>query len=562
MDMSSCNILLLLIALLLHITSPTILYVIPDNHYSATNSSYHTLQYYLNHSLTSHTQFHFLQGQHYLYGDLIIHNVTNISLTGVGNVIIDCKGLPAGIIVSNVTQFTMEYLSLLHCNSSITGSRYTNIYTRDGGMVMDTAASLCLHSCRSVIIVNLSITVNIGVDGLLVTNTERNNQIINVTVQVNCTQLNTHCSTNGIALHHFDNGGTDDTSILIENYVHEGKGICANAISHPQCALKILLTQLLYSTSVSIYVVNTTFNGLRNITVLYYYGESSGVDTWSRLTFLHCQIYRNTNNLIPLLHVIIHNAMPFDSKGNNSDCKHSNVITLVHCKLFDNFNTVSLLQIVPINTILINVHIQILSCKFSNNNARFMIEVRSRVNILRQMSHQINTIIDHNEHNRGISILSVNGVVNILNNVVISNNNYFDSALIYLHLSVLNIYGSCKIFGNNVKYISTRSRDSYFLFQDHSVLSIMENTVFITLSTNVFDSEWQQNEIICYFQFANHKGSPDNVVKQKEIAINYTIIFTHNILTDPLYNSKHVQLIDDDCTWLPDTAFVTSTYLS
>ena len=452
MDMPSCNILLLLIALLLRITSPTILYVrvIPDNHYSATNSSYHTLQYYLNHTLTSHTQLHFLQGHHYLYDNLIIHNVTNISLTGVGNVIIDCKGFPSGIIVSNVTQFTMEYLSLLHCNySNIPGSRYANIYTRDDGKVMDTAAAaaVCLDSCRSVIIVNLSITVNIGVDGLLVTNTEHNNQIINVTVQVNCTHLNTRCSSNGIALHHFDNGSTDDTSILIENYVHKGKGNCANTISHPQCALKVLLTQSLYS--VNIYVVNTTFNGLRNITVLYYYGELSGVDTWSRLTFLHCQIYRNTNNLIPLLHVTVHNAMLFDSKDNNSDCKHSNVITLVHCKLFDNFNTVSLLQIVPINTILINVHIQMLSCKFSNNNARFMIEVRSRVNIFRQLSHQIslnNTTIDHNEHNRGISLLSVNGVVNILNNVVISYNNYFNSALIYLHLSVLNIYGSCKIY--------------------------------------------------------------------------------------------------------------------
>ena len=185
--------LLLLVVLFLHMTSATVHYVIPGTHYPTTNNSYHTLQYYLNHTITSHTRLQFLQGHHYLYSDFSIQNVTNISLTGpagMDNAIIDCRGISAGIIVRNVTLFTMAYISLLHCNSSSEryNYRYANVYTRGNDNVMNTAAALHLRFCRSVSLVNLSITVNFGVDGLLTTNTDHTNQMVNVTVQVNCNE--------------------------------------------------------------------------------------------------------------------------------------------------------------------------------------------------------------------------------------------------------------------------------------------------------------------------------------------------------------------------------------
>ena len=329
-----------------------------------------------------------------------------------------------------------------------------------------------------------------------------------------------------------------------------------------QFALKALLIQSLYG--VNIHVMNTKFSGLSNITVLYYYRESSGTSTWSRsrLTFQHCLIYKNTNSLNPLLHIVVHNVRTFNHKVNNTDNKHTNVVTLIHCKFSDNFNTASLLQIVPVNTASLNVHIQIISCRFSKNTASVIIEIRSRVNIFWQMSHQIsldNTTIDYNIHKRGICLLfSVNGVLNLLNSVVINNNTYYNS-LIELHLSILSIHGNCKIFGNIVKYISKRNQDSYFLFQEHSVLSITDNTVFTPLSTKVINNSEREEHVICYFQFGSHKGNFDNAMKQKAIALNYTIIFSYNILIDPLCNTKCIQLIDNDCTWLTDAAFMTST---
>ena len=132
------------------------------------------------------------------------------------------------------------------------------------------------------------------------------------------------------------------------------------------------------------------------------------------------------------------------------------------------------------------------------------------------MSHEIscnNTIIGFNKGNGLFS--SVNGITKFITNIIMNNNICYVS-IIQLYLSVFNIYGSCKIFGNNIKYISKRDQESYFLFQDYSALSVIENIMFRTLSTSVYDSEWQQEEI-CYFQFKSNKGNLDNVVKEKTL---------------------------------------------
>ena len=449
---------------MLNTTSATLHYIIPDN--STTNSSYHTLQYYLNHTVTSHTQLHLLQGHHYLYYDLIIHNVTNISMTGVGEVMIECRG--TGIMISNVTQFTIEYISLLYCNGSHT--RYQHDNTGDD---LHKAAALHLHTCGSVGIVNLAMIISIGVIGLQATNTEHI-QLINVRVEVNYSQSYNYSlhATTGMILQYYDNPIAANAYIVIVNYVYEG--IEQLPTIQPQYAVKALLTQSLYN--VSIVVMNTAFRYLQNVIILYYYGISSGVNTLSKLTFLRCEIYlnENINNSYSLLYIIVDNIMALDYRDDNADNNHSHVITLLHCNLLYNSIKISLLQIVPKNTKLVNFHVQIMSCRFFSNHARIVIEVRNRVNILQQMSHQItfyNTTIDSHVTHGGISLLSsVNGIVNFVNSIAIYQNMFYDS-LIQLHLSVLYIHGSCKIYKNHVNYISKRSHASYFMLQQHSVLT-------------------------------------------------------------------------------------------
>ena len=446
-------------------------------------------------------------------------------------------------MISNVIQFTMEYISLICCNGN--DIRYRHDNTRGDP---HTAAALHLHSCGSVNIVNLSITISIGAIGLQVTNNHEHTTLVNVGVVANYTQsyydsLPT-TNTTGIILQHYDNPISVDAYILISKYVYKGIGY----------AIKALLTQSLYS--VSIIVVNTVFSDQRNTTILYYYGVSSfGTGIWTRLAFLNCMIKGNKNHKNSLLLIILENTMGFDSRGDNMN---NHLIKLFHCKLVNNINDMSLIQIVPINTLSSNFQVQIISCRFFNNIAKMIIEVRSRVNILRQMSYKIifdNTIFEFSLNSgEGYSLLSsINGIVIFNDNIAINNNLYYES-LIELHLSTLYIYGSSEITENDVKYIARRSHESYFLFQHHSELNITGNIMFRPLTTTIFNIGREQKKI-CYFQFASQTN---NAVDQKAKTSNYKISYTYNTLTDPLYNSESIKLIDDDCTWLSDTAFVTS----
>lgn len=84
--------LLLLLSPLLHITNATVYYVTADDsHGNDQNNNFHTLLHYINNasnSLTSHTNLHFLPGQHHLNTDFIITCITNFTITGNGSTII------------------------------------------------------------------------------------------------------------------------------------------------------------------------------------------------------------------------------------------------------------------------------------------------------------------------------------------------------------------------------------------------------------------------------------------------------------------------------------------
>ena len=118
---------LLLVASLLHITTSTVYYVTPDNHYHPISDNTHTLQHYLNNTnkyFTSNTQLHFLPGQYYLNNDLIIQGVTNFSLIGnrtneVINTVINCT-LPAAVVVVDSSNIVIANIVMNECGNDYT----------------------------------------------------------------------------------------------------------------------------------------------------------------------------------------------------------------------------------------------------------------------------------------------------------------------------------------------------------------------------------------------------------------------------------------------------------
>ena len=107
---------------ILSVTTSNVVYnVTPDD-----NREYEccpNLQHYLLNDteyFTSNTQFHFLQGLHHLPTNLIIHNVSNISLIGSANngekpdTVIQCSS-SVGFVMTNITNLTIKYMVIQNC---------------------------------------------------------------------------------------------------------------------------------------------------------------------------------------------------------------------------------------------------------------------------------------------------------------------------------------------------------------------------------------------------------------------------------------------------------------
>ena len=156
---------LLLAASLLHITTSTVYYVMPDDHYHPINDNTYTLQHYLNNTnkyFTSNTQLHFLPGQYYLNNDLIIQGVSNFSLIGnrnneIINTVINCTA-PVGIILVSSSSINISNIVMNECGNDYTvfikhtvyfnNRQLTSVYTLDCKDIIYTHLhSLCRLSC-------------------------------------------------------------------------------------------------------------------------------------------------------------------------------------------------------------------------------------------------------------------------------------------------------------------------------------------------------------------------------------------------------------------------------
>ena len=100
---------LLFVSLMLHITTAAAVYNVrsDDNITISLNDteSGESLEYYLkntNKYFSSDSQFHFKMGHHYLNTDLVIQNVTNVTLTGESLCIIRCTSHVSIIICDPV----------------------------------------------------------------------------------------------------------------------------------------------------------------------------------------------------------------------------------------------------------------------------------------------------------------------------------------------------------------------------------------------------------------------------------------------------------------------------
>jgi len=307
-----CYLLLLIkLTLLLIRANSNVYYVTPDDEHSV-GKNIHSLKYYLMNTtkyFVSHSQLHFLSGQHYLQSDFRLQNVENITING-NKSIISCRNMSVGIIFINVSNITLQNIKLLHCGKdrkdmffNASSNELEDIHSNWNGVIF-------INNC-TVTISNVSINITDGMNGIIalsiysITSKEWSSSMTNVHIYANFHHPS--LSVNGIIFYYFEHENktavvpvpVQHKLLIISQYDYGNNGLCHNSF-----ALKHIMMQ---NYSVEIQIQKTHFTYLLNSSILYYYGTACGGNTNTIITFHSCIISYNKGALhVNLFYIIIH----------------------------------------------------------------------------------------------------------------------------------------------------------------------------------------------------------------------------------------------------------------
>jgi len=143
-------------------------------------------------------------------------------------------------------------------------------------------SALLLHYCVSVVIAKVSVSVDIGTDGMLVVNALRNSEINNVHVTIAYPkQQNVYnATTNGILVYHYKSSNISLSKLRIQNFMYSQE---LHSYAGIQTVLLILFINIKYDVSVS--MVNCKYKGLHNVSILYYVSYTDSRSTSSTLAY-------------------------------------------------------------------------------------------------------------------------------------------------------------------------------------------------------------------------------------------------------------------------------------
>lgn len=551
---------LLLVTSVLHVeitVSTEIYYVTPDSH--TVNNYTNTLQHYVDNSKSYFTnlkdvQLHFLPGTHFLNKSFIIKKILFLTLSG-NHSVIDCDDKGVGISFTNVKNFTITNIMMIRCSI-----KHNDVRDRGGITLRNQHAALFLRYCNPVNIINVTITVNASINGIVIVNSIKRSNILNLTVHVKCLMNNNTSlsDTNGMVLYNYDDKYWGNSSYYIFNYIYNSDTLCSK-ICH-QYALRVLLVQSKYNTYVKI--SNTTFSNLHNVTMIYYYGESY-VGTrkiWNIISLYNCNIIGNTGtSLSKIFFFVIHsNGYSFGNEFEKNPYRgHFNIMNFKYCNFYDNLNFKSLLHILAINTLSLTTIMKIDHCNIHDNRMVTVMEMTSDVKVLWQMTFFVNiryTNISFNTHTDrlSLSLLSAtNAIIKLSNLVTIKNNSYYYS-IFMLRLSILKFYGQSEVTDNKVRHVFKSKEGSYYLINEGSKITMTHNIVFNVLSqSEVYNGNYQK---MCYFQFYSSNNNLDESLNKS----NFNIVMLDNIYTAPIHILNYSNIFPDNCSWLVGTAFNTA----
>jgi len=534
-------------SLILHVTTD-ILYIKPDDHYSTNNTSTITLSQCVSNSekcFTSNRQLLFLKGVHILKDDFIIQNIMNFKVIG-NHGIIKCTNSSVGIAIINVTKFLMHNIEIIYCRKT-----YNRIVATFHDIPkLHWRAAMHLHYCESAVVTNVSITVDVGTNGLVVFDAMMES-FKNVYVMVIFLPINssyTESPTNGMLVCLFKSNESIQNVLTIQNFTYRQILFSNYSISGVQNVLYIVIPQLPYKANIAVNLLDIECKNLKNVTVLYYYCYTHLIQSFSlrtgksKLSMKNINVYNNTgNSLTDLLVLKVINCYSIEMSGR--------YILFSKSYFYGNTNIHSIITLVISTPCLSQypVIVRFDQCEISYNHATTIINANKKKNGQKRWTaffifRDLN--ISSNMHTNGTELILLNAAYvkfyygNITNNI-------FYRSLIKFNLSILSIIYYLAISKNYVRNILSITDGSYTLLNSHSEITITNNIVH-SISTIELLQRAQLEELCC-FQFKQHS---------KNQTYNSTIK-NFNIITNNTYTAP-VQYVDfgkhfSTCEWISDS---------
>ena len=558
--------LLLLPSLLPTSSNSTIHYVATDDDYNdQLSNNFYTLQYYIKNSnryFISHTFLFFLPGLHRLNTDFIINSTTNFTVAGNRSTIICIPN--ANIRILDVTDFKLMNINLFNCGNT----NYYYMYTKFLNLVrpnnhiparlMKCNTSILLDECASVLISNVSISVQVGFAGLFAVNT-KNSTITDLKVHVNCSvcpQFYSHIS--GIILYYYTklnytntNNQKHSSVINLFHYQYKTHGSCAYQF---QYAITLLPFQKHYN--VFINIKSITLKNLKNSSLLYYSGEISENDITCKVTIKDSLICNNIGNTqLKMFHIVLNNYREIiKDLSFLYYYQQKNMIYFDNCTFTNNTNMTAMIYVMPGSSRVISGYIDMKRVVFGNNRQLHFIKVKSSVEIIWQLTTHIklfNVKIFSNQHTDGDSLISVtNGVIYLVGPVICTNNSYY-RYIIELHLSIAVCKRYIKLTSNNARQVLQAKSGSYVIITGLTTVDMSVNTVYmVAKQARTFGDDTRP---ICPIQFHNYRG---NIDKDHSVAIGtlYKVLLLNNVhMTSKTLPGEDISF--GNCKWLAGTAF-------
>ena len=549
-------VLLSLVASLLHTTTSTIYYVMPDNHYHPINDNTYTLQHYLNNNnkyFTSNTQLHFLPGQYYLNNDLIIQGVSNFSLIGnrtneVISTVINCTS-PAGIAVVGSSNIIIANIAMNECGNDYSAT--LNDHSIE--MKFMHFISLLFLQCKNITCTHFYTSKDAGSIELI--NPLVNMQLSNLTIK-------------GLGIWYNEDAGNANHAILVDNFRFHDNNSDLYTIQIKQFNMSsnvsVIIQHVNFTNTLALHIICVNCTGhssllitdcnftskQENIDPVFYDYDYDDYDVFQEYSYYEVPVYvYNIDN-----NFTYSNSTVYTYYQDCGNIHTSNEIQLINCHFINNAGLKKeLIQVTQNNVYeyLVNLSIIIIRCTFHNNQ-------------------YVQKILSANCYSDDLDYC----IFLLIKNTIMSSNKLFKGSLMYTYMTKTEIEQITIIsnFGTHSSFFE--AEHSYLQFDGYNEISnntlivaigalsihVQEDTVInFTLNTLIIGfhmssiQHFHQSKVIapCPIQYISKKGNLDKEF-QKGYKLNFSIAFNNNNMSEISNNNMM------HCSWDSNSAFSTT----